>query len=95
VEREELPQTIGVQVEREELPHVIGTARLKLRGWELNDVDDVFSYAQDREWARYLRLLPSPYERPHAEQFLARRSAYGTETLHMGRLYGPSGGVTR
>lgn len=56
-----------------ELPEVIETARLRLRPWELADVDDVFSYARDEEWARYLRLLPAPYQRRHAEEFVARQ----------------------
>jgi [ribosomal protein S5]-alanine N-acetyltransferase len=60
-------------MERDELPRVIETARLRLREWEFGDVDDVFSYAQDEEWRRYLRLLPFPYERRHAEEFIARQ----------------------
>ena len=55
------------------LPEVIETARLVLRPFGLADVDDVFAYAQDPEWSRYLRLLPRPYEREHAEQFVARQ----------------------
>lgn len=58
---------------RAPLPAVIETARLRLRPWELEDVDDVLAYAQDPEWSRFLRALPSPYERVHAEQFLARQ----------------------
>ncbi len=38
----------------------------------LGDVDDVYAYAKDPEWARYL-LLPQPYTRQDAEAFLARR----------------------
>ncbi len=55
------------------LPEVIRTARLRLRPWNLGDVDAVFGYARDEEWARYLRMLPSPYERVHAEGFVARQ----------------------
>lgn len=55
------------------LPEVIETARLRLRPWRLTDVDDVLGYARDPEWSRYLRALPSPYERQHAEQFVARQ----------------------
>ena len=55
------------------LPEVIKTARLTLRAWQLDDVDDVLAYAQDEEWSRYLRLLPSPYFRSDAEQFIARQ----------------------
>jgi [ribosomal protein S5]-alanine N-acetyltransferase len=55
------------------LPEVMETARLRLRGWELGDVEDVFSYARDEEWARYLRILPTPYHRRHAAEFVARQ----------------------
>lgn len=55
------------------LPEVIETPRLTLRPWRLNDVDDVLAYAQDDEWSRFLRALPRPYHRVHAEQFLARQ----------------------
>lgn len=58
---------------REPLPDLIPTERLHLRPWGLHDVDDVFSYARDEEWGRYLHLVPSPYERAHAEQFVARQ----------------------
>lgn len=54
-------------------PHVIETERLLLRPFELGDVDDVYAYARDAEWSRYLRALPRPYERVHAEQFIARQ----------------------
>lgn len=57
----------------EALPEVIETTRLRLRPWGLGDVDDVLAYAQDPEWSRFLRLLPLPYERVHAEQFIARQ----------------------
>ena len=53
------------------LPEVIQTPRLRLRTWQLSDVDDVFAYAQDPEWSRFLRVLPSPYTRADAERFLA------------------------
>lgn len=52
---------------------MIDTARLRLRPWELTDVEDVLSYAQDPEWSRYLRALPTPYTRSDAEQFVARQ----------------------
>lgn len=60
-------------MERAALPEVIETERLSLRGWELDDVEDVLAYASDEEWARYLRILPRPYERRHAEEFIARQ----------------------
>ena len=47
------------------------TERLTLRRFRLNDVDDVLAYANDEEWQRYLAPLPYPYERVHAEQFVA------------------------
>jgi ribosomal-protein-alanine N-acetyltransferase len=52
------------------LPDVIRTARMVLRPWAPADVADVFSYAQDPEWSRFLPL-PRPYTRTHAEQFIA------------------------
>jgi ribosomal-protein-alanine N-acetyltransferase len=55
------------------LPAEIQTERLILRPFRLGDVDDVLAYARDPEWSRYLRLLPRPYEREHAEQFVARQ----------------------
>ena len=55
------------------LPEIIETERLTLRPWRLDDVDDVLAYAQDGEWSRYLRLLPRPYHRSDAEQFVARQ----------------------
>ena len=68
---------------RPTLPEVIRTERLLLRPFALTDVDDVFSYAQDPEWSRYLRTLPRPYLIGDAERFIARqllldRSAHPT-----------------
>jgi ribosomal-protein-alanine N-acetyltransferase len=62
-----------VAVEQVILPEVIDTPRLRLRSWQLGDVDDVFAYAQDPEWSRFLRMLPSPYTRTDAERFIARQ----------------------
>lgn len=59
--------------DRPTLPSEIQTERLLLRPFRLDDVDDVLAYARDPEWARYLRLLPSPYEREDAERFVARQ----------------------
>ncbi|MDE2944324.1 MAG: GNAT family N-acetyltransferase [Gemmatimonadota bacterium] len=50
----------------------IGTERLLLRPHRLEDVDDIFEFARDPEWARYLPV-PVPYLREHAEQFVARQ----------------------
>lgn len=55
------------------LPAVIETERLYLRHWELGDVDAVLAYAWDPEWSRYLHVLPRPYGRHDAEQFVARQ----------------------
>ncbi|MEM7416326.1 MAG: GNAT family N-acetyltransferase [Gemmatimonadota bacterium] len=69
------------------LPEVIDAPRLTLRPWRLDDVDDVFTYAQDGEWSRFLRLLPSPYTRSDAEVFLARQ-------LDLDRTTHPSWAIT-
>ena len=55
------------------LPEQIETPRLTLRPWVFGDVDDVLAYAQDEEWSRFLRILPFPYERSDAEEFVARQ----------------------
>lgn len=49
----------------------IRTDRLLLRPFQLTDVDDVYAYARDSEWGRYLPV-PSPYEYRHAIEFVAR-----------------------
>jgi ribosomal-protein-alanine N-acetyltransferase len=54
------------------LPDIIETARLRLRPIRFQDVEAVFSYATDPEWARYLPV-PQPYTREDAEQFVARQ----------------------
>ena len=49
------------------------TERLLLRPLRLEDVDDVFDYAKDPEWARYLDdVVPQPYTKRDAEEFVAR-----------------------
>ena len=52
----------------------IRTDRLLLRPFRLEDVDDVFGYAVDPEWGRYLSSPPMPYLRKHAEEFLERQT---------------------
>ena len=47
------------------------TERLTLRRFQLTDVDDVVAFANDEEWQRFLAPLPYPYERVHAERFVA------------------------
>ncbi len=53
------------------LSESIQTPRLLLRRYRLTDADDVFAYAQDPEWGRFLPGTPEPYERKHADQFVA------------------------
>ncbi len=60
-------------MERPILPEIVETPRLVLRPFRLGDAEEVFAYAQDPEWSRYLRLLPRPYERHHADEFVARQ----------------------
>ena len=52
-------------------PVTLRTARLVLRPYELTDVDDVYAYAQDPQWGRFLPV-PSPYEYKHAVDYVAR-----------------------
>lgn len=54
-------------------PHPeLRTARLLLRHFRPDDVDDVFAYARDPEWAEYLlNSVPNPYTRRNAEEFVA------------------------
>ena len=47
------------------------TPRLVLRPFAPGDVDDVFKYARDPEWAEYLPEAPQPYARKDAEKFIA------------------------
>ena len=48
------------------------TERLLLRPFRLDDVDEVFEYAKDPEWAQYLGgHIPQPYTRRDAEHFVA------------------------
>ena len=54
------------------LPEVIQTQRLQLRPFTFQDVEDVFNYAKNPEWGRYLPT-PLPYHIEHAEQFIAQR----------------------
>ena len=49
------------------------TRRLVLRPFSPGDVDDVFEYARDPEWAEYLPEVPQPYTRRNAEEFIADR----------------------
>ena len=50
------------------------TPRLVLRPFVPGDVDDLFEYARDPEWAEYLLYsVPQPYTRRNAEEFIADR----------------------
>lgn len=51
------------------------TARLVLRPFETSDVDDVYVYAHDEAFWRYLPGMPRPYTREEAEAFLARATS--------------------
>jgi ribosomal-protein-alanine N-acetyltransferase len=51
------------------LPEVIRTQRLVLRPWSLHDSGDVFLYANDPEWSRYLRI-GQPYSLEDAQKFI-------------------------
>ena len=48
------------------------TERLRLRPFDVGDVDDVLAYASGPEVGRYLEL-PQPYTRDDAEEYVARR----------------------
>ncbi len=58
---------------RDDLPQLT-TPRLTLRPFGPGDVDDVFGYASDPAWAEYLLdVVPQPYTRRNAEEFVAGR----------------------
>jgi len=57
----------------EEYP-VIETKRLTLRPFIMSDMDDVFEYASDSEWAKYLVNIPQPFTLKDAEEFVRRFS---------------------
>jgi ribosomal-protein-alanine N-acetyltransferase len=54
---------------------VIHTPRIILRAFRAGDVDDVFEYARDPEWARYATAVPESYTRSDAEQFVASQAS--------------------
>lgn len=58
----------------DEMPREIRTERLLLRPFRLSDVDDVYDYAHDPEWGRFLPV-PKPYLHSDAEDFLRRQLA--------------------
>jgi ribosomal-protein-alanine N-acetyltransferase len=56
-----------------QLPAELETARLILRPYRFEDVEDVLGYASDEEWARYLEVVPHPYAKTDAVAFIARQ----------------------
>ena len=72
----------------------ITTSRLTLRPFAPGDVDDVYEYARDPEWAEYLlEVVPQPYTRRNAEEYIAgRMTAPGTDfvwaMVHGGAVIG-------
>ena len=50
----------------------IRTERMLLRPHRLEDVDDIFEFAADPEWGRYL-AVPIPYLKEHAVEYVAQR----------------------
>lgn len=48
------------------------TARLLLRPFRPDDVDDALAYRDDAEFARFLPNIPQPFTRRHAQAFVAR-----------------------
>ena len=63
-------------------PIKLKTSRLLLRPFELTDARDVFEYAKDPDWAKFLPL-PSPYTYRDAEEFVARSflTSWDTEPI--------------
>ena len=68
-----IPPNEWKTAERNDLPELT-TPRLVLRPFRPGDVDDVFEYARDPEWAEFLLgAVPQPYTRRNAEEFIAGR----------------------
>ena len=55
-------------------PPIIKTKRLILRPFKMSDAGDVFEYASDSEWGKYLVNIPQPFTLQDAEEFVARFS---------------------
>ncbi len=54
-------------------PTTLQTRRLLLWPFELKDVNDVFNYASDTEWSRFIPVA-SPYTVRDAEEFVTRQT---------------------
>ncbi len=53
-------------------PVELRTERLLLRPFREGDIDDVYAFANDPEWSRYLMNVPDTYTRAHAQEFIDR-----------------------
>jgi RimJ/RimL family protein N-acetyltransferase len=53
-------------------PVELRTERLLLRPFSEGDVDDVYAFANDPEWSRYLMNVPEEYTRSHAQELIDR-----------------------
>jgi ribosomal-protein-alanine N-acetyltransferase len=53
-------------------PVELRTERMLLRPFREGDIDDVYAFATDREWSRYLMNVPDTYTRAHAQEFINR-----------------------
>ena len=79
------------------LPESIQTPRLLLRRYKLTDAEDVYAYARDPEWGRFLITIEPPYERRHADAFVAShvlkdwRTEHTWALEHEGRVVGGLG----
>lgn len=75
-------------------PVTLTTERLRLRPFTLDDTDAVHAACQDPEIQRWT-MVPSPYERRHAEDFLGRivpdgwRTGYDLDFAVLPRTGGP------
>lgn len=54
-------------------PTTLHTRRLVLRPFAIEDVNDVFDYASDTEWSRFLPVA-NPYTVGDAEEFVTRQT---------------------
>ena len=57
------------------------TARLLLRAFRVSDVEDAHAYRDDPEFARFLRHIPQPFTREHAEAFVTLNMTEPWETM--------------